>query len=288
MSTQPAPLGIVVWVDGSAASRVAVDWAARDAAMRRVPLTLVHVLAEAGVQAWIEVPLPSAVIADEQANARKILRDALGVVEAATTGAELFCINQKIVSGQPIPTLADFTKDADMIVVGSRGLGKWGRRILGSVDGGLVQHAHCPVAVIHDEDPLIPHPAQAPRRRGHRRLTGIGARHRDRVRRGVAPRGRPGRRAHLERRRSNCPTWGGRRCNRKRTCCWRSDWLVGRSATPMSRCGGWCAATSRAAACSRRLSRDSCWWLAATVEGDSPECCSAPWVRRWCRRHGCR
>ncbi len=161
MSTQPAPLGIVVGVDGSAASRVAVDWAARDAAMRRVPLTLVHVLAEAGVQAWIEVPLPSAVIADEQANARKIMRDALGVVEA-TTGAELFCINQKIVSGQPIPTLADFTKDADMIVVGSRGLGKWGRRILGSVSGGLVQHAHCPVAVIHDEDPLIPHPAQAP------------------------------------------------------------------------------------------------------------------------------
>ncbi|MGZ8802006.1 MAG: universal stress protein, partial [Mycobacterium sp.] len=39
MSTQPAPLGIVVGVDGSAASRVAVDWAARDAALRRVPLT---------------------------------------------------------------------------------------------------------------------------------------------------------------------------------------------------------------------------------------------------------
>ena len=67
MSTQPAPLGIVVGVDGSAASRVAVDWAARDAAMRRVPLTLVHVLPGAAVQAWIEVPLPSAFIADEQA-----------------------------------------------------------------------------------------------------------------------------------------------------------------------------------------------------------------------------
>jgi len=162
MYTQPAPLGIVVGVDGSAASRVAVDWAARDAAMRRVPLTLVHVLPGAAAQAWIEVPLPPAFIADEQASAREIMRDALGVVEAATADAELFCINQKTVSGQPIAALADLTKDADMIVVGSRGLGKWSRRILGSVSGGLVQHAHCPVAVIHDEDPLISHAAQAP------------------------------------------------------------------------------------------------------------------------------
>ena len=162
MSTQPAPLGIIVGVDGSPASRVAIDWAARDAAMRRVPLTLVHVLPGAAVQAWVQVPLPSAFVVDEQQNAREIMRDAVGVVEAATTGAELFCVNQKTVSGQPIPAMADLTKDADMIVVGSRGLGKWGRRILGSVSGGLVQHAHCPVAVIHDEDPLIPHPAQAP------------------------------------------------------------------------------------------------------------------------------
>ena len=191
--------------------------------MRRVPLTLVHVLAGAAVQAWIEVPLPSAFIADEQANAREIMRDALGVVEAATTGAELFCINQKIVSGQPIPTLADFTKDADMIVVGSRGLGKWGRRILGSVSGGLVQHAHCPVAVIHDEDPLIPHPRRPP-------SSWASTAHRHRS---TPPRSRSTRRRAAGSTWSpctpgatpatNCPTSGGRRCNRKRTCCWRSE-----------------------------------------------------------------
>ena len=60
-----------------------------------------------------------------------------------------------------IPTLVDMSKEAEMVVVGSRGHSAFGS-VLGSVSAGLVQHAHCPVAVIHDEDPLMPHPAQAP------------------------------------------------------------------------------------------------------------------------------
>jgi nucleotide-binding universal stress UspA family protein len=61
-----------------------------------------------------------------------------------------------------VPALVDLSKEAQMVVVGSRGRGPFARSLLGSVSSGLIRHAQCPVAVIHDEDPLMPHPAKAP------------------------------------------------------------------------------------------------------------------------------
>lgn len=159
--TSPAPLGIVVGVDGSPAARVAVDWAARDAALEGLPLTLVHILPGATMQAWIQAPLPSDYLEELRQGGQEILADAVKDARAAG-GDKLVEVEERMASGPPVPTLVDFSKQAAMVVVGSRGLGKWGRRLLGSVSTGLVHHSRCPVAVIHDEDPLIPHPAQAP------------------------------------------------------------------------------------------------------------------------------
>ncbi|MET0451013.1 MAG: universal stress protein [Mycobacterium sp.] len=154
--------GIIVAVDGSPSSLVATDWAARDAALRRVPLTLVHVLSQPTVGLWPE-PVSSAGLLEWRAqNGREILGEARLVADRAIFDVAPIAVDEVSCPGTPIPTLVDLSKDAAMMVVGCRGRGALRRRLLGSVSSGLIHHAHCPVAVIHDEDPLMDHPAQAP------------------------------------------------------------------------------------------------------------------------------
>lgn len=161
MSSPTTLHGIVVAADGSAPGNVAVDWAARDAVRRGVPLTLVHVVAPKDLRMWIEVPAPAEYMRWQTERGERVMAEAEGIAERAAEGRHLTVVKQ-VVAGEVIATLLDMSKDADMVVVGCRGLGAWGRRLLGSVSSAVVQHAHCPVAVIHDEDPLMDHPDQAP------------------------------------------------------------------------------------------------------------------------------
>jgi nucleotide-binding universal stress UspA family protein len=162
MSSDTTRRAILVGVDGSPSAKVAVEWAARDAAMRDVPLTLVHILNPPSVMTFPEVPLPAGYAQWQEEQADDLIREALEVVEESTGKAGPPEVTTEVIPGATVPTLVELTKEAAMIVVGCRGHGAFLRRLLGSVSSGLVHHAHCPVAVIHDEDPLMPHPAQAP------------------------------------------------------------------------------------------------------------------------------
>ena len=145
--------GIIVGVDGSRTSDAAVDWAAHDASTRNVALTVVHVSPAVSVN-WSLTPAPAQLATWQVAEAKQILADAVTIAEKATgTDGRLQIDTQSFVA-VTVPTLVDLTKDAAMIVVGSRGSGAFGRALMGSVSSGLVRHAHCPVAVVHDEDPL--------------------------------------------------------------------------------------------------------------------------------------
>ncbi|WP_123024453.1 universal stress protein [Mycolicibacterium stellerae] len=158
--SESKPHGIVLGVDGSPASRVATDWAARDAALRGVPLTIVHVLPEE-IGPWMDLPSADYLV-DCERRGKQIIADARQVVADAVPEADGLQVESHIVPGVAAPKLVDMSNDADMIVVGCRGLGGVARLLLGSVSSGLIHHAHCPVAVIHDEDPLMDHPATAP------------------------------------------------------------------------------------------------------------------------------
>ena len=155
-----APPEIVVGVDGSAAAKVAVDWAARDAALRGAPLTLVHIVSSV-LGSLSQTPLPTGIGKWQQQRAHEAVDEAMAVVAAVQRDAGPLDVRTEIYYSTAVPTLVDMSKGAAMVVVGSRGHGAIGT-LLGSVSAGVVQHAHCPVAVIHDEDPLMPHPAQAP------------------------------------------------------------------------------------------------------------------------------
>ncbi|MBP3082357.1 universal stress protein [Mycolicibacterium fortuitum] len=147
MSDHDVRHGIVVGVDGSPASDNAVAWAARDAALRGVQLTLIYALPGAASPVWLDVALPQDYWDYQNETGQKVL-DAAQQVAREAAGEHALRIVAKSVPGHAVATLIEYSRRADLVVVGSRGLSKWGRRLLGSVSSSLAHHAHGPVAVI--------------------------------------------------------------------------------------------------------------------------------------------
>lgn len=141
---------IIVGFDGSDHSRRALDWAVHEAAVRQVPLTVIAVYRTAvgfwgGPGTWPQdIESSSQVRKDAEDATDKALANAGDVRPAAVT--------VRTICGIPAEELIAASKDADMIVVGSRGNGGFARLLLGSVSSQIVHHAHCPVVVIPAED----------------------------------------------------------------------------------------------------------------------------------------
>jgi len=137
--------GIVVGVDGSGHSHQALEWAAREAAARQVPLTVltVHQFMAGYWGSAVNYPQEHALaerarhLAQEQAD--KVLAELPDRPPSVTV---------RSVSGVPAEELLSAAKDADMLVVGSRGAGGFAKLLLGSVSNQVTHHAHCPVVVI--------------------------------------------------------------------------------------------------------------------------------------------
>lgn len=138
--------GIVVGIDGSGHSEQALDWAAREAGLRQVPLTVITVH-QPVMTYWgtaMTYPEDRAITVRIRDEARELADKVIARLGEKTPPQ----VNITAVSGTPAEELLVAANDADMIVVGSRGAGGFARLLLGSVSSQVVHHAHCPVVVI--------------------------------------------------------------------------------------------------------------------------------------------
>ena len=94
----------------------------------------------------LEGVLPGAWQPDE--TAKEILNNSLEVVFGKKRPAGL---KGSISQGHPTFVILDASKGAEMLIVGSRGLGGFTGLLLGSVSSTCAEHAKCPVLVVHGE-----------------------------------------------------------------------------------------------------------------------------------------
>lgn len=142
------PGRIVVGIDGSPESAAALRWALAEGALRGVVVVAVHAwtfvppsaMGEPGV-----IPIAATNLMDDLSLQRQAAEAALGEALGDTGEAEVELI---VTEGAPGDVLVDAARDADLVVVGSRGRGGFKGALLGSVSQHVVQHASCPVVIV--------------------------------------------------------------------------------------------------------------------------------------------
>ena len=136
---------IIVGIDGSQAAITAALWGTDEAISRGVPLLLVSVIK------------PTHPSSDDYArdleHAETSLRKAQSAVEATGKAVK---IETDIPRGPAGAVLVEASRDAEMICVGSIGMGRYARSILGSAATELAEQAHCAVAVLRKQSDTPP------------------------------------------------------------------------------------------------------------------------------------
>jgi nucleotide-binding universal stress UspA family protein len=139
--------GIVVGIDGSAHSAQALEWAIKEGALQHAAVTVVTVNS-VPASPWTGNPF---ILAQDPAVLGK-MRQAAEEMTVKTTSqlgeARPTSVTVRAINGFPAKELIDASRDADLLVVGSRGAGGFARLLMGSVSDQVAHHAHCPVMVV--------------------------------------------------------------------------------------------------------------------------------------------
>jgi nucleotide-binding universal stress UspA family protein len=139
---------IVVGVDGSPESRSALRWAARIAEAIDARIEAVLVWEYVSSYGWSSLAPLSAPHSELEDQLAKIVTEVFdGKVPSGLTS--------RVFEGSPASALVAESKDAQLVVVGSRGHGGFAGLLLGSVSAKVAEHARCPVLVVHGDVPTI-------------------------------------------------------------------------------------------------------------------------------------
>ena len=144
--TRPA---VVVGLDGSDAARAALDWALETAHLRALPVHILHT--------W-SVPLPPVALGPAVSGpSEDALREAAQtLLDEAVAHAHAVAPDVEVVAAlrtaAPAGALIDASAGAEVVVVGSRGLGTFAELLVGSVSVQVATHAQSPVAVVRPRE----------------------------------------------------------------------------------------------------------------------------------------
>jgi len=144
---------IVVGVDASASSLRALDWAIDQARLEHRAITLVHAVnALAPAYTDVATVYPEEARAALREDGQQVLAAARSAIERSAPDLE---VHEVFRIDDPRNVLLEMSRDAAMVVLGSRGRGKLRSLLLGSVGVALVRHAHCPVVVHRPGNPGV-------------------------------------------------------------------------------------------------------------------------------------
>ncbi len=139
---------IVVGVDQSDGAKAALRFALEEARLRQATLRAVHAwqfayLGAPGIEG--SVPHAGGEFEALRSAAEAVLDATLEEVAVDAKGVK---VERRVVQGAPAAVLVKESRDADLLVVGSRGHGGFAQLLLGSVSQQCAHHASCPVVIV--------------------------------------------------------------------------------------------------------------------------------------------
>ncbi|MEG8183226.1 universal stress protein [Nocardia terpenica] len=137
---------VVVGVDGSAVSEAALGAAFEESSQRGAELVAVHVWNDANFGEFAGDPYLLFLVPDIEVNEHAVLAERLAGWQEKYPEVT---VTRSVATSSPAGVLRKWSESAQLVVVGSRGRGGFRGLLLGSTSNSLVQHACCPIMIVH-------------------------------------------------------------------------------------------------------------------------------------------